>query len=89
MDQIYFFSGSKIKFLGNINDLFETSKRDCYVVVGGSRGSNVLARSFEKKYPKLLSNIPNDWIPLKTIQGEKNELRSRNLTIYYIPQEEN
>ena len=89
MDQIYFYSGFKFRNLRNIdaitNEPFSRYNRNAYVIVGGARGAGVLAYEFEKTYNTLLQQVPQDWIVLKTIPGEKDKFRNRNLTIYYVP----
>jgi hypothetical protein len=88
MDQVYFYSKFQAKNLRNIVDLPDASGQDYYVVLGGSRGSGVLASYFEKEYRELLLHIPTSWILLKTIPNKKNKFRNRNLTIYYVPKQE-
>jgi len=90
LDQIFYYSGFHFNDLRNIEMLARNpshdAQGDAYVVVGGSRGAGVIAIAFEKNYRTLLEKIPEEWIALKTISGQNDVFRSRDLTIYYIPQ---
>jgi hypothetical protein len=89
-EMLFYYSGFKIKT--PMNDIGEITKnsnspllKDSYVILGGSRGSGLLADYFEKSYKNVLKHRPENWVVLKTISGVKDSFRNRDLTIYYIP----
>ena len=90
-DMLYYFSGYKLKTpMVDIGNIVPNPKspmlKDSYVILGGARGSGVVAGYFEKNYISLLNNIPGNWVALKEISGAHDSFRTRDLTIYYIPQ---
>ena len=89
IEQIYFYSGFTFNNLHNINDMINNPRKDCYVVLGGSRGAGLVADYFEKDYLQLINNIPGHWIALKTIHGTRDSFRHRDITVYYVPNDTN
>ena len=90
-NMLYYYSGYKLNTpMADIGTIAQNPNspvlKDSYVILGGARGSGVLAGYFEKNYIDVLKHIPESWIALKKIPGENDSFRSRDLTVYYIPQ---
>ncbi len=90
-DMLYYYSGYRLK--APLHDIGHIVRKpgnpefkDSYVIIGGARGSGVVAGYFERKYRDLFSQIPENWVAVKKISGDTDSFRHRDLTIYYIPQ---
>jgi hypothetical protein len=83
--QIEYFMGGN--YSGSFVNMYGLSLEDIkngYVIVGGSRGCDILGSTVMEMVPNFAKNPPNDWKLLKVIEGKITWYREANMRIYEV-----
>ena len=90
--EINYFTGfkyeNKIRDFNNIKK--ENQLRDSYVIIGGSRSSDIYWEEPMESVPDFIKPIVkgitnNKWKLIKEIKGKKTDYRKYDLRVYYVP----